>query len=142
MGGYISVELLFPDEVSVFEVNGWRVTLTRVGTPGRMLPLRDEGAELTATPLSSGDGTSWNHGARIQLRSDLVTKQLDEELQTLHRRGCVLVGTTTNGKVKVFGSKEYPLLGTYHEEDAARRAGLHYHELDLSCICLHPALLV
>lgn len=142
MGGYKSVELLFTDEIDTFIVSGDKVSLVRANDGARrLLPLHDEGVSLSATPNIEEGGCVWSHSARIQLRSAMISDQLDRELQTLHRRGCVLVGTTTNGLTKVYGSKEYPLLGAYYELDGSRRSDLHCHEMDLSCRCLYPALL-
>ena len=142
MGGYRSVELLFTDEIETFSVSGDMVNLVRTNDGvRRLLPMHDEGVSLSASPNFEEGGCVWSHSARIQLISAKISDQLDRELQTLHRRGCVLVGTTTNGQTKVYGSKEYPLRGTYHELDGTRRSDLHCHEMELSCRCLHPALL-
>lgn len=142
MGGYRSVELLFADEIDTFVVFGDRVSIVRTNDETRrFLPIHDEGVSMSAPPAIEEGGCVWSHSARIQLISAMISDQLDRELQTLHRRGCVLVGITTNGKTKVYGSKEYPLLGAYYELDGTRRSDLHRHEIDLSCRCLHPALL-
>lgn len=141
LGGYRSVELVFIDEVTAFIRSGRSARLElSAGKSSRRLPLHDNSASLEATAESDEGGTLYTHQCSIPLRTNALESGLAKELRQVTQRGCLLIGTTNNGDRRVFGSKEYPLLGTFSETYGSRRSDLHQHTLTLSCTCLHPEL--
>lgn len=140
LGGFKRVELLLVDEVHVFARNGNRVKIERDGEFTRHLPLHDESPSLSASPQKDEAGTIFEHKCTIYLRSRVMSHQLIELLEQACIRGCILIATTNNNELRVFGSKQYPLHGSLTENYGSRRSDLHRHELYLTSHNLHPEL--
>lgn len=142
LGGFKRVELLFADEISVFSRSGYSVKIERTNNFTRHLSLHDDSSLLVSTPKSSDSGTIYEHKCTLSLRTKGMPHSLISLLQQVKVRGCILIATTSNDEIRVFGSKEYPLLGNLIEEYGSSRKELHQHKLSLSSNCLHPELVL
>lgn len=138
LGGYKSIELVFKDEISLFGVN--RRTVTMAKSAGLLLPPHRSGSSLSSTPKKDASGTSYTHKAVIHFSPLVVDKALVSLLDLIQSRGCILIGTTHNGDVRIFGDKDYPLYGNLEEIYGSRPGELHQYTLTLTCVCLHPEL--
>ena len=140
LGGYKSIELIFADELSVFSPTRNRVMIQKKDNSSRMLPLHDDSAALSATPVNNDAGILYTHQCTIFLRVLSLSTELCTLLRQVNVHGCILLAPTNNGNMRVFGSKEYPLLGHYAEEYGSKRSDLHQIKLSLTSQCLHGEL--
>lgn len=141
LGGFRKIEFFFIDEITSFIRNGDDgVRVGRREDAGLELPLHDNAASLFATPDTDDGGTLYTHQCTIPLRAKALKEAEISLLRQVKRRGCLLLATTNNDDIRVFGSKEYPLSGTLKEDYGSRRSELHQYELQLSCVAMHPEL--
>ncbi|MGL4519597.1 MAG: hypothetical protein ACRCUJ_07985 [Phocaeicola sp.] len=139
LGGYKRIELIFADELSIaIPMTANKIYLRKyVENEERILPITD-GSTLDSSSKKSDEGKIYTHDASILLVR--VTERLLNILSQLHFRGCVLVATTNNNEIKVFGTKATPLFGTIDEVPGSKPSDLRHFKLSLSTTLTHPAL--
>lgn len=141
LGSYKSVELVFIDELSYFAVTSSSgVYLRKSKDTQRLLPLRQSGASVDATPKNESSGTLYTHKAIISLLSAGVDKRLIAELEQVAARGSILIATTNNNEKRIFGNPNSPLFGTFAEIPGEKPSDFRHYELSISATCIHPAL--
>lgn len=140
LGGFSTIELVFIDEITNFTVSPLGATVSKNGTVPRVLPSIYEGSSLSDFSKYGASGTLYTHKAVLKLKNKMDAG-LEAELRTVNARGCILIAADSNGNRKVYGSMDYPLLGTFDEEPGKNKSDLHHFRLTLQADTLHPAYL-
>ena len=110
LGGFKEMELVFVDELTVCVPVSGKMYICKKTINRRLLPLTKRGATLTSTAQTTDAGSLYEQNAVIPLPRKM-NKDLKGDLASIDRRPCILIATTNNNEVNVYGSKEFPLLG-------------------------------
>ncbi len=137
IAGYKAVRLFFADQVQV-AISSAAASVSS-DCDGLVLPISDGKVSLRTD--YKGDG-SWLHSAEITLRESGVDAEMAKSLRQIPRRGAVIVADDFSGRRWLFGDSDYPLDGSAVEEHGVAHTDLHCWKLDLSCVCMHPELIV
>lgn len=137
IAGYKAVRLFFADQVQV-AISSAAASVSS-DCDGLVLPISDGKVSLRTD--YKGDG-SWLHSAEITLRESGVDAEKVKLLRQIPRRGAIIVAEDFSGRRWLFGDSDYPLDGFAVEEHGTAHTDLHCWKLDLSCVCMHPELIV
>ena len=109
LGGFKEIELVFVDELTVCVPVSGKMYICKKTINRRLLPLTKRGATLTSTAQTTDAGSLYEQNAVIP-RPRKMNKDLKGDLASIDRRPCILIATTNNNEVNVYGSKDLPLL--------------------------------
>lgn len=142
LGGILNCEICPIEKVESLSVTGTKVSVTAkegetLWTP---LPINRKNTTCGAPPSSSDAGTVYQHSCNTLLPTSHVTESLLETLHKCARCGCLIRYTDANGRVRLLGVKDYPLLGTIEEVPGSNASDLAGYQLQLSGTSLTPAL--
>lgn len=137
MGGYKSVTLYPYQDISV-SMSDTRALINSYSN-AIVLPLTEGKSSISSDDKEDG---SYEHLAEISLKAGDIDAAVLKKIRQICRQGGILVATDFLGRSFLFGDKQYPLVGTIEEVHGRNHADLHFFQLNLSCECLHPELLV
>jgi hypothetical protein len=137
LGGYRSVELIFVDEIEKLAFFGNTVYLRKNIDTERLLPLHQNGANISTSPKTGDAGTTYSIKATIALLIKGTYTRLQHELMFVDVRGSILIATSHDSKQHVYGSVETPLFGTFVEKTGSQPSDFHHFELSLSGTDIH-----
>ena len=116
-GGWLNLqfatleELIFCPEIvtnknaNTIQIEGSEDTIDIVPIPERFM--------VNVTPRKTKQGTFYN--ISITLDFPYQAKDIDDYLNIYKNKKGIVIGTTTNSKIKMFGSKNHPLNFSYQE---------------------------
>ena len=125
IGGVIQADFLFTDEISLFSVinHSAVISLHRPNT-WRNLPITYMGVSPDVGADDTQAGTLYKQTLTIRLKRTGLTDSELHILRTINVRGCVVRCKDANGNIRLYGSKEYPLLGTVIEKTGTKPSDL------------------
>ena len=85
-------------------------------------------------------GTLYKQTLTIRLKRTGLTDSELHILRTINVRGCVVRCKDANGNIRLYGSKEYPLLGTVIEKTGIKASDLSGIEATFSGKGAYPPL--
>ena len=139
LGGFKEIELVFVDELTVCVPVSGKMYICKKTINRRLLPLTKRGATLTATAQTTDAGSLYEQNAVIPLPRKM-NKDLKGDLASIDRRPCILIATTNNNEVNVYGSKEFPLLGNLINNPGTLPSDLANLQLSLTTKITHQEL--
>ena len=104
-----------------------------------LLPLIKRGTTLTSTAQKTYAVSLYEQNAVIPLPRKM-NKDLKGDLASIDRRPCILIATTNNNEVNVYGSKEFPLLGNLINNPGTLPSDLANLQLSLTTKITHQEL--
>lgn len=139
LGGFKEIELVFVDELTVCVPVSGKMYICKKTINRRLLPLTKRGATLTSTAQTTDAGSLYEQNAVIPLPRKM-NKDLKGDLASIDRRPCILIATTNNNEVNVYGSKEFPLLGNLINNPGTLPSDLANLQLSLTTKITHQEL--
>lgn len=139
LGGFKEIELVFVDELTVCVPVSGKMYICKITINRRLLPLTKRGATLTSTAQTTDAGSLYEQNAVIPLPRKM-NKDLKGDLASIDRRPCILIATTNNNEVNVYGSKEFPLLGNLINNPGTLPSDLANLQLSLTTKITHQEL--
>ena len=141
MGGIIRCEILPISVIETFEVSNNKVTIQlSINATWKLVPISVKRTTAGATPKDDEGGTVYNHQFETTIRHGVLRASDIIEYRTYCRMGCVVKYVDANGKVRILGTKEYPLRGSFEEIPGETAADLAGYRLQLFATCLTPQL--
>lgn len=126
MGGILFAEILNTDEIVLFAVHQNQACIrSKEGHDWYPLPTR---------------GITYKHSATIQFPRSALEENTANELRNKVQTGCVLRCQDTQGHKYIYGTNEYPLLGTLNLIIGKKVTDFTGYELKLAGTSLHPML--
>ena len=141
MGGVIRCELVPIASVQGFTVkDNTAIIQLKSGEEWQNMPISRLQTSATATPQEEDGGTIYEH----RLSTLIPTEHLTDTNRSLYRSccvlGCLIRYMNANGKIRVLGTKEYPMKGTMEEVTGESASDLVGYRLKLSSSCLTTQL--
>ena len=141
IGGIIRCEILSVSAIKTFEVSNNKVTIQiNSGATWKLVPISVKQTIADATPNDDEAGTVYNHQFVTTIPYGQLRVSDIMDYQQCCRMGCVVKYVDANGKIRLLGTKEYPLRGSIEEIPGETAADLAGHRLQLSATCLTPQL--
>lgn len=141
MGGIIRCEILPVSAIETFEVSKTGVIIELYGIVGwKYIPVCVKHTTAGATPKDDEGGTVYEHKFATTIPYGHLRVSDIVDYQQCCRIGCVVKYTDANGKIKVLGTKEYPLKGSIEEMPGETTTDLAGYRLQLTATCLAPQL--
>lgn len=142
MGGILFAEILNTDEIVLFAVHQNQACIrSKEGHDWYPLPTR---GVIEAPTVASDDtkdaGITYKHSATIQFPRSALEGNTANELRNKVQTGCVLRCQDTQGHKYIYGTNEYPLLGTLNLIIGKKVTDFTGYELKLAGTSLHPML--
>ena len=124
-----------------FPVHGWNKFIFSHQSLSRYQPSPAQYLEKPAYHLygSFSRCGSGRHSSRYAIQTGLTDSEL-HILRTINVRGCVVRCKDANGNIRLYGSKEYPLLGTVIEKTGTKASDLSGIEAIFSGKGAYPPL--
>ena len=128
MGGILFAEILNTDEIALFAVHQNQACIrSKEGHDWYPLPTRG----VIEAPTVASDDTK---------DAGITYKNTANELRNKVQTGCVLRCQDTQGHKYIYGTNEYPLLGTLNLIIGKKVTDFTGYELKLAGTSLHPML--
>ena len=142
MGGILFAEILNTDEIALFAVHQNQACIrSNEGHDWYPLPTRGVIAAPTVASDDTKDaGITNKHSATIQFPRSALEGNTANELRNKVQTGCVLRCQDTQGHKYIYGTNEYPLLGTLNLIIGKKVTDFTGYELKLAGTSLHPML--
>lgn len=142
IGGIIKCEICPIEKVETFSNSETKVVIQ--SKDGEILwtelPINRKNTTCSATPENSDAGILYQHTCNALLPTPLVDTILIDVIHKCAKCGCLVRYTDANGKTRILGTKDYPLLGTVEETPGSDVTDLAGYQLQLSSSSLTPAL--
>lgn len=142
MGGLIRCEVVPVTSVDTFiVVNGAVRIALKSGKAWTTLTISTRQTSAGAPPEKSESGIQYTHQFSTVLPYCVYQGENMAFYQDCCRNGCLVKYTDANQRIRILGSKEFPLTGTFEEVPGESPTDLAGYRLELEATCLHPQLI-
>lgn len=142
IGSVIKCEICVISLVLDFQISGSRVRILPkdgVDQLWKKIPIHSKSTSCLASPEKSSSGILYQHQCNTLLPTHRMNIDLCRYIEECTRIGCLIRYRDANDRIRVLGTKEYPLTGTLEEISGSKPTDLSGYQLRLSSTCLHPA---
>ena len=142
MGGLIRCEIVPVTSVDTFSVvNGAVRIILKAGQSWTTLTISTRQTSAGAPPEKSEGGTLYTHQFRTVLPYCVYQGENMAYYEDCCRNGCLVKYTDANLRIRILGSKDFPLTGTFEEVPGESPTDLAGYRMELEATCLHPQLI-
>ncbi|KAA5446292.1 hypothetical protein [Bacteroides caccae] len=141
MGGILSADILFKNEIALFAVHQ-NTACIKITEGHAWHPLHTLGVieAPTVTPNETSGGTIYKYSTNIRLLKAAISLKEADNLRYKIVEGCILRCKDTNGYEYIYGTAQYPLLGSLNKIIGKKVTDYSGYELQLSGTSIYPIL--